>query len=86
MIIVDKESRALGYLDAVLKRVTLASKVKAGATLEHVMAKELSLAGIQRPVTATELPASATEWFRFGEFTGWVIERHSPTLSPETKE
>jgi tRNA (cmo5U34)-methyltransferase len=74
IVIVDKESRNNGYMDTVMKRLTLACKLKNGTAKEDVLAKEMSLAGIQRPVSRKEIPLNAIEWFRFGEFTGWVIE------------
>lgn len=30
--------------------------------------------GVQRPLKKCELPDNAVEWFRFGEFAGWIIE------------
>ena len=35
--------------------------------------KELSLGGIQRPIDP-EILGDAVEWFRFGDFAGWIIE------------
>ena len=40
----------------------------------HVVRKELSLSGIQRPLYPGELGEDAVEVFRFGDFVGWIIE------------
>lgn len=73
IIIVDKVQQAGGYLGTVLSRLTLASKVASGVPANEVIAKELSLFGIQRPLTREELGPDAVQVFQFGEFAGWVI-------------
>ena len=45
---------------------------------EEIIAKELSLAGVQRPLPSGYIKynlVQAVEIFRFGEFAGWVYER-----------
>lgn len=74
LIIFDKREGAAGYPGTVLSRLTLAHKLEAGVSPERIIAKELSLAGSQRPMAPNELPDDALEWFRFGEFSGWLIE------------
>lgn len=74
LVVFDKCEPAPGYLGTVLARLALAGKVAAGADPAEVIAKELSLAGAQRPLRLSELPAGAAEVFRFGDFAGWVIE------------
>lgn len=37
-------------------------------------AKEISLGGVQRPVSPRELGPRAVEFFRLGDFAGWIIE------------
>jgi len=78
LIIVDKLSAPSGYLGTVLHRMTLAGKVASGVDAAEIIAKELSLSGVQRPVDA-QLIANVTpapiEIFRFGEFAGWVCVR-----------
>jgi tRNA (cmo5U34)-methyltransferase len=73
IIIVDKCQAATGYQATVLWRLTLAGKVAAGVEAEQIIAKELSLGGVQRPLDPAMLGDDAAEWFRFGEFAGWVI-------------
>jgi len=74
MIIVDKCQATSGYAATVLWRLTLAGKIAAGVEASEIVAKELSLGGVQRPLSAAELPEGAIEWLRFGEFCGWLVE------------
>jgi len=73
IVIVDKCEAETGYQATVLWRLTLAGKVAAGVSPEHIIAKELSLGGVQRPLDPTILGENVAEWFRFGEFAGWII-------------
>lgn len=73
IIIVDKVEQQAGYLGTILHRVTLAGKVATGTSAADIVAKELSLQGIQRPLSPG-FPPDGREVFRFGEFVGWVIE------------
>lgn len=74
IIIFDKCEAKRGYAATVLWRLTLAGKLAAGVEPSEIIAKELSLGGVQRPLSRRELPADAVEWMRFGEFAGWLIE------------
>ena len=42
------------------------------AVVEEIIAKELSLAGVQRPLREEEL-AGFAQLFRFGDFGGWIV-------------
>jgi tRNA (cmo5U34)-methyltransferase len=42
---------------------------------EEIIEKELSLSGVQRPITEEQLGGSFVNWFRFGDFSGYIIER-----------
>lgn len=75
LIVVDKSDDSCGYLATVLRRLTLAGKVATGCEPSEIIAKELSLAGLQRPIRASILPGNPQEFFRFGEFAGWIIEK-----------
>jgi hypothetical protein len=33
------------------------------------------LSGVQRPITEEQLGGSFVNWFRFGDFSGYIIER-----------
>ena len=72
LIIFDKRESEDGYIATILWRLTLAGKVAAGVTAEQIIAKELSLNGVQRPLNKNELGNGFIEWFRFGEFSGWL--------------
>jgi tRNA (cmo5U34)-methyltransferase len=73
IIIVDKVCDHLGYFSTVLKRLTMHFKLLQGAKPEDVLIKEMSLAGVQIPIDISLL-GDAKEFFRMGEFAGWVIE------------
>lgn len=78
LIIVDKTQMCSGYLSTVMHRATIAGKAASGTPNDEIVAKELSLAGVQRPLPHRYFDyrlAGATEIFRFGEFAGWVYER-----------
>lgn len=74
IIIVDKEKAVRGYAATVLWRLALAFKRKAGVTAEEIIAKELSLSGVQRPISKDILGPDAVRFFKMGEFSGWFIE------------
>ena len=51
---------------------SLAGKVANGVSADEIIKKELSLAGVQVPVK------ESPDWqqiFKFGDFSGWVIEK-----------
>lgn len=73
IIVFDKCIPSGGYISTVLWRLALAGKISAGVDAKEVIAKELSLSGIQRPIDPKEL-GNAVEIFRFGDFAGWIIE------------
>lgn len=75
LLIVERTLPPPGYLSIVTSRLTLAAKAAAGAPSDQIIAKELSLAGVQRPLDPRMLEDfGAVEWFRFGDFAGYVIE------------
>jgi tRNA (cmo5U34)-methyltransferase len=78
IILIDKCEGPSGYLSTVMHRLTIAGKVSTGIPADQIVAKELSLQGVQRPIPEnfiTMAVPSAHEFFRFGEFAGWVITR-----------
>jgi len=78
LILFEKTIADSGYLSTVLHRATIAGKVASGANSDEIIAKELSLGGVQRPLAKNFLRnkiPEAIEIFRFGEFVGWIIER-----------
>lgn len=74
ILVFDKCEAASGYLATVLWRLTLAGKISAHVSPQEIIAKELSLAGIQRPLRPEEITCGAVPYFQFGEFRGWIIE------------
>lgn len=75
LVIVERMLPPSGYLSIVHSRLTLEAKRLAGATGDEIVTKELSLAGAQRPVDPDLLQSfGGVEWFRYGDFAGWVIE------------
>jgi len=74
IIIVDKMESTGGYIGSAINRLTLAGKLASGVTPDQILAKEMSLCGIQRPLAMDEI-GDAVEVFRFGEFAGWAIEK-----------
>ena len=75
LLIVDKCVAATGYEATVFWRLTLAGKIAAGVDAESVIAKELSLSGVQRPLDPAMLGDDAVQWFRFGDFAGWIVTK-----------
>jgi tRNA (cmo5U34)-methyltransferase len=74
IIVVDKiETGGGSYFDTVLYRLTLAGKLKSNVPAQQIIAKEMSLSGVQRPLNACEL-VGFREWFRFGNFAGFIYE------------
>lgn len=74
VIVFDKMVPRPGYAGTVAYRLTLAAKQEAGASPAEIVAKELSISGVQRPMSDDEL-SGFLEVFRFGDFAGWVHER-----------
>ena len=74
IVVVDKVCDHGGYFSTVLKRLTMHFKLQQGAKPENVLTKEMSLAGIQIPIDPAILGDDAKQFFRMGEFAGWVIE------------
>lgn len=74
IVVVDKVCDHGGYFSTVLKRLTMHFKLQQGAKPEDVLTKEMSLAGIQIPIDPAILGDDAKQFFRMGEFAGWIIE------------
>lgn len=74
LVVFDKMVPRPGYVGTVAYRLTLAAKHEAGASPAEIVAKELSVSGVQRPMGEEELQ-DFVEVFRFGDFGGFVRER-----------
>jgi tRNA (cmo5U34)-methyltransferase len=75
IIVFDKLEPTAGYVSTILYRLTLAGKRAAGVDANEIIEKELSLCGVQRPITEDQLAGCFVNWFRFGDFAGYIIER-----------
>lgn len=75
LVIVDKILSPPGYAGTVFRRMAMKWKLDAGATPDEIIAKELSLGGVQRPLNPFVIPVTAHRFFQFGEFVGWILER-----------
>lgn len=75
IVVFDKLEPVGGYLSTVFYRLTLAGKRAAGVESEEIVEKELSLSGVQRPILESQLGSPAYQWFKFGDFAGWLIEK-----------
>jgi tRNA (cmo5U34)-methyltransferase len=74
VIIVERWEPPGGYLGVITTRLTLAAKRHAGISGDEIIDKELSLSGVQRPLSPRVLAGmGAHEFFRFGDFAGYVI-------------
>ena len=72
IVVFDKISPVPGEIGTILYRLTLAGKLAAGAKPEAIIAKELSLSGVQRPIDPAVDLAGFEPVFRFGCFGGWA--------------
>lgn len=73
IIVVDKMLDHHGYFGTVMKRLGMHFKMLQNADPRDILRKEMSLAGVQIPLDAS-LVADGKQFFRIGEFCGWVIE------------
>ena len=73
IIILDKIESYSGYSGQVINRLNIANKLDAGCDANDILAKDLSLSGIQRPIEP-QLLSSFKKWFQIGEFCGFVFE------------
>lgn len=75
LVVVDKTIAPGGYLGTVFRRLPMKWKLDSGVPAAEILTKELSLAGVQRPINPWIVPVDATRFFQFGEFTGWIWEK-----------
>lgn len=76
IVVFDKMHARAGHIGSVIYRLTLAAKYEGGATPDEIIRKELSLAGVQRPLAESEL-AGFEPVFRFGDFAGFLYEKEA---------
>lgn len=73
-ILCEKMTNGDPYLNTVFARINWGMKMEATQPAD-IVAKELSLNGIQRPIGYDELPANAVPFFQCGDFRGWVCPK-----------
>jgi tRNA (cmo5U34)-methyltransferase len=74
-IAVERTTPPGGYPASVFSRLTWQAKRSAGASGDDIIAKELSLSGIQRPLDPRRLTdRGAVEFFRYADFAGYMVE------------
>lgn len=75
IIIVDKVESAGGYIGTIFSRLTLENKKRSSVPSAEILDKELSLSGAQRPLDTSMLPSHSKLWFKFADFSGYIIEK-----------
>jgi len=75
IVVFDKLEPISGYPATIFYRLTLAGKKAAGTDANEIIEKELSLSGVQRPITEAQLGGNSHLWFKYGDFGGWLIEK-----------
>ena len=76
LVVVERFLPPNGSMGVISSRLTLTAKRDAGVPADDIIAKELSLAGAQRPLDRRLIESrGGVEFFRFGDFAGYVIER-----------
>jgi len=76
LIIFDKLESEQGYFGLINYRLTLAEKTKTVKSYKDIIDKELSLQGIQRPISKKLLKKYKPKlFFKFSDFVGYVIEK-----------
>lgn len=75
LVIVDRTTPPGGYPSSVFARLTWEAKRASGTPADDIIAKELSLSGVQRPLDPHDLAdRDAVEFFRYADFAGYLLE------------
>lgn len=70
-LILEKMVNHSGYLGVALNRVTWKNKIEKGESLKNVINKELSLSGVQYPLSDSELDGFDLIW-AYGDFRSYI--------------
>lgn len=73
IVFVEKFQAPKGYAGTVIRRMTLKQKMESGVTAQEIIEKELSLSGVQRPLSDSYKTESC--FFKVGEFEGYIYEK-----------
>lgn len=75
IVMLEKMETTGGNVGTIIRKMTMNNKLENGVSPDEIIKKELSLCGVQRAVSQSELPANAVEFFRMGEFAGFIMEK-----------
>jgi len=75
IVMLEKMETTGGNVGTIIRKMTMNNKLENGVSPDEIIKKELSLCGVQRAVSPRELPANAVEFFRMGEFAGFIMEK-----------
>lgn len=70
-LLLEKMKSKRGYLGSALNRVTWRNKMENGESIENIVDKELSLSGVQYPLSESELEGFELVW-AYGDFRAYV--------------
>lgn len=70
-VILEKMKSKAGYLGTALNRVTWRNKIQNGECIEMVVNKELSLSGVQYPLSEKEVEGMDLIW-AYGDFRAYI--------------
>jgi tRNA (cmo5U34)-methyltransferase len=70
-VVLEKMKSRGGYLGTALNRVTWRNKIENGESLKMVINKELSLSGVQYPLSEKELEGFELIW-AYGDFRAYI--------------
>ena len=70
-VILEKMKSKAGYLGTALNRVTWRNKIQNGECIEMVVNKELSLSGVQYPLSEKEVEGMELIW-AYGDFRAYI--------------
>jgi tRNA (cmo5U34)-methyltransferase len=75
IIIVDKFINDKGnmYFSTIMNRFAMLLKLNQKLEAKDILNKELSLSGVQVPLHYEELPGTPVEFFRLGDFRGYIL-------------
>ena len=76
LILVERFQNCHPYLNTLYSRIGWRMKYECNSK-EGIVDKELSLSGIQRPLSIRELPTGYAEYFRSGDFAGYVWSKEA---------
>jgi tRNA (cmo5U34)-methyltransferase len=78
LVVVERTLPPDGYAGLITSRITINEKRRLGISGDEIVDKELSLAGVQRPIASDVFTSrGGVEFFRFADFAGYLFEQKS---------